>query len=107
MVLLRVSARITKLAQFVRFEGQLMGLNEFLTSQNHMKSRGYRSHFKSHSEYTYVERRETARPSGHAFGMELSTHDKQDASVGLLIKRLVNSSRVTEERAVAKGCEDS
>ena len=58
VVLLRVSARITKLAQFVRFEGQLMGLNEFLTSQNHMKSRGYRSHFKSHSEYTYVERRE-------------------------------------------------
>ena len=53
------------------------------------------------------ERRETARLSGHAFGMELSTHDKQDASVGLLIKRLVNSSRVTEERAVAKGCEDS
>ena len=51
--------------------------------------------------------RETARASGHAFGMELSTHDKQDASVGLLIKRLVNSSRVTEERAVAKGCEDS
>ena len=50
VVLLRVSARITKLAQFVRFEGQLMGLNEFLTSQNHMKSRGYRSHFKSHSE---------------------------------------------------------
>ena len=45
---------------------------------------------------------ETAQPSGHAFGMELSTHDKQDASVGLLIKRLVNSSRVTEERAVAK-----
>ena len=31
-VLLRVSARITKLAQFVRFEGQLMGLNVFLTS---------------------------------------------------------------------------
>lgn len=32
VVLLRVSARITKLAQFVRFEGQLMGLNVFLTS---------------------------------------------------------------------------
>ena len=47
VVLLRVSARITKLAQFVRFEGQLMGLNEFLTSQNHMKSRGYRSHYRS------------------------------------------------------------
>ena len=34
--------------------------------------------------------------------MELSTHGPQDASVGILIKRLVSSSRVTEERAVAK-----
>ena len=64
VVLLRVSARITKLAQFVRFEGQLMGLNEFLTSQNHMKSRGYRSHFKSHSEYSCIPMSSAERRPG-------------------------------------------